>query len=910
MSHFFDSLRDLINARQNNRILRLTFPNNDGPRCEFVAEQLDAYESMSRDFEFTVEILSDDANLELKDIQGKLLSVELVQKGGTLRYFSGYCFSFRLKKVENISFYEAKLGPWLRYLSYRKDSFLFHDATLRQQTASTFSDYGAHAVWDSRVRGADVAFTDACQFNESDSNYLHRRWEAAGIHYYYEHDLKGHKLILADDSTRAEPIEGDCEIRFHQHGGAQEEDAVSEWSPVRFIEPASVTLRAFDFKDPRPHELSLPTLNKQGCILNIESYEYSGAYGFKSQADSDRLVRLRLEEMEAAGKHFEAVGNNSRVTPGRWFSLVNRLGRYPFGNVRSGQVNEFLILDVHHFATNNYLQKAGEEPCYSNRLTCIRKAIPWRPGRGFNSVDTRIFAPQTAIVVGPDGQGSIFTDEYGRIRVQFHWDRVGVANDSSSSWIRVSSAWAGAQLGAAAVPRVGSEVIVQWLDGSPDRPIVTGCTHNQVFMPPWALPSQSTLSGFRSRENTPGGGNAAAGRSNHLVLDDTNEQIQAQLKSDHQHSQLSLGHITRIENNVGRTDARGEGWELASDAWGVARAGRGMLITTEARPRAASHIKDMGETVQRLKQARERHKALANAAQQSGAQEGQGQQAEVAAAIEEQNDAIAGAGSGTALFPELSAPHLMLASPAGIETTTSQSTHIASGEHTAFTTGRNLSIAAGDSLFASISHTFRLFVQKAGMKLIAAAGKVSITAQSDDIELVANKVLSLISQMDWVDIRAKKGVRLHGANHMLEISDKVQFFTSSPVLFHGNLETLAPKSVPQKADPVPAAPSPEQLHFMLQSHAEGGSTHASVPYTLFKGDTKVEDGLTDEFGRIAIEHADGTPEYKVRLANGEEFSLRVHARFASSDQDDHHEQLLSNQGKRALNDVPEGRRHG
>jgi type VI secretion system secreted protein VgrG len=862
MGNVVDRLKDIIAARQNNRILRLSFPNNDGPKCEFVVESLDAIEGLSRDFEFTIEILSDNAKLALKDIQGKLLSVELVQKEGTLRYFSGYCFSFRLKKAENIAFYEAKLGPWLRYLSLRKDNYLFHNATLRQQTESVFSDYGAHAVWDFKVSGDDPAFTDACQFDETDSNYLHRRWESAGIHYHYEHNNTGHKLVLADDSTRAIAIDGDPEIHFHAHGGgAQDEDAVSEWSPVRFIEPASVALRAFDFKNPVPVELSLPTLNKQGGVLTVESYEYAGAYGFRDCKDGDCVVRRRLEEMEGVGKHFEAAGNNSRIMPGRWFSLIDHFGNYPFA-AGAESVNEFLILQAHHVATNNYLQKTGEEPRYSNRFTCSRKAIPWRPGRGFNSIDTKILAPQTATIVGPEGQGSIHTDEYGRVRVQFHWDRVGENNDLSSGWIRVSSSWAGAELGAAAVPRVGSEVIVQWLDGSPDRPIVTGCVHNQYYRPPWMLPSQRALTGLRSRELAPNGGNTASGRSNHLILDDTHQQLQAQIKSDHQHSQLSLGNITRIENNAGRTDARGEGWELASDAWGVARAGKGMLITTEARLGAASKTKDMAETVQQLATAQEQHKLLAAAAVEHDAQES-GQQADVAEVVAAQNDAIKGAGGP---FPELSAPHLVLASPAGIETTTAQSTHISSAVHTAMTTGRDLSIATGDSLFASVRKTFRLFVHNAGMKLIAAAGKVSIQAQSDDIDLIANKVIALMSETDWVDIRGKKGVRLHGADHMLEISDKVQFFTSSPVLFHGNLETLAPKSVSQSFNErstsrfdqevrmlqVDDMPAP---HIAYELIREDG--HAVRAKTGASGTTELQKGM--DMGRYTIRYKGELP---------------------------------------------------
>lgn len=142
-----------------------------------------------------------------------------------------------------------------------------------------------------------------------------------------------------------------------------------------------------------------------------------------------------------------------------------------------------------------------------------------RPGRNFNSTDTKILAPQTAVVVGLSGPDSIHTDEYGRVRVQFHWDREGSNDDRSSTWIRVSSSWAGAELGAIAIPRMGTEVIVQWLGGCPDRPIITGAVFNERNMPPWTVPIQQALTGFRSRELTLNGGNAPAGRSNHLILE-------------------------------------------------------------------------------------------------------------------------------------------------------------------------------------------------------------------------------------------------------------------------------------------------------------------------------------------------------------------------------------------------------
>jgi type VI secretion system secreted protein VgrG len=408
-------------------------------------------------------------------------------------------------------------------------------------------------------------------------------------------------------------------------------------------------------------------------------------------------------------------------------------------------------------------------------------------------------------------------------------------------------------------------------------------------MPPWSLPEQKALAGLRSREL--GGG----ARGNHLVLDDTANKIQAQLKSDHQCSQLSLGHITRIEDNAGRKDARGEGWELRTDGHGVARAAKGLLITTEARQAGRGSIKDMGETANRLDVAHKLHDDQATAALQGLAQES-GQQHDVADSLKAQNDAVRGNGNQ---FPELAQPHLVLASPAGIETTSAQSTHIASAEHTALTAGRSLSIATGDSLFASIKQTFRLFVHKAGMKLVAVAGKITVQAHDDDIQVIANKVLSLISQTDWIDLKGKKGVRLHGPECMVEITDRMQVFAPKPALFHGNLETLAPQNRPQPSTEhkvtiaEPNTPEdPKQLLFMLQTHSESRRPFANVPYTLYKNGSQVDDGITDDLGRIAIEHTGGAPGYTVELANGEKFDLKAWAKFDPKDKALHSEQTL------------------
>lgn len=496
-----DDLKRLVEARQSTRLLRLSFPNDNGPDCEFLVNALEADEGLSRDFVFKVEILSDNPAIALKEIQGKMLCVELVQKGGTLRYFTGYCFSFSKKKSDgSVTYYEAELGPWLRYLKSRKDSFIFHDATLYEQTQTILGEY-AHADWDLQLHGSDLPMTMAVQFNESQYNYLHRRWEAAGWFYTYTHSPTGHKLILSDDSTTALEIDGGAEIQFQRHGGSEEEGAIGEWSQVRRFTPSSVALTKFDFKTPKPREAVLPTVSEQGNVPQIESYEYTGAYGFKNSEDGERLARLRMEEMEAAGKHFEAVGNTSRCMPFRSFKLT---GHFDGDFLDSDeQAREFLIVNVKHSASNNFHLTGAPSSHYESRFTCIRKIIPWRPGRGFNSREAKVYGLQTALVVGPPGE-EIFTDEYGRIRVQFHWDRKGKLDDGSSAWLRVITAWAGTQFGMVSIPRIGAEVVVMFFDGNADHGLVIGMVPNADMMPPWELPLNRTQSGILSR-STPGG---------------------------------------------------------------------------------------------------------------------------------------------------------------------------------------------------------------------------------------------------------------------------------------------------------------------------------------------------------------------------------------------------------------------
>ncbi|MFC5513967.1 DUF2345 domain-containing protein, partial [Massilia jejuensis] len=382
--------------------------------------------------------------------------------------------------------------------------------------------------------------------------------------------------------------------------------------------------------------------------------------------------------------------------------------------------------------------------------------------------------------------------------------------------------------------RVGEEVAVVYPNGNIDHPLVLGALYNRRHMPPWSLPQQQSLAGLRSREL--GGGT----RGNHLVLDDTKDKIQAQLKSDHQCSQLSLGHITRIEDTSGRKDARGEGWELRTDGHGVARAAKGLLITTEARQAARGPIKDMDETSRRLTQATEQHRLLADVAQQNGAQDAGNNQADIAASLQAQTAAVRGEAGVASGFPELSAPHLVIASPAGIAATSGRDTHIASERHTAITSGKDVSVVAGISLFASIRQTFRLFVQKAGMKLIAASGDIDVQALTNGIKLLAK--LEISQHANRITISAKEEVVINGGGSYARFAaGSIEMGTSGSFVVHASTHSLLDEKSMNVAVPIFAA----KFGSSLAAEEMLSDLTNSLTWVEFK--------LVDETGPIADE---------------------------------------------------------
>ena len=500
MANATDFIVSLIKSGNSRRLLNLYFPRDDGPASGLLVSTLHAHEEVSKDFTYTVTVMSDDPHIQLKDVQCKMVCVELIREDQSKRYFNGYCFEFALIKVEhNYCEYKMVLKPWLAFFRLRHDYFLFQNKSIADQTREIFLDTGL-ASYDLRITETDQVRTFSCQYDETDYNYLHRRWEEMGWHYWYEHKMSGHMLILSSSSSSCDPVDGETIIPWHHAGGDNKKDKISNWQPVREVVSGKVGLSNFDFKTPTPQRVSETSGHQQGDIHKIEVYQYEGLYGYKDGGHGAKVAKRRMEQIDAPGKLFNADGDCRRVQPGRWFKLSTDHA----GKAFDGDGNtEFLILRATHFADNNYLSNNGANTEYTNEFTCLRRAVPYRAPVGFNSENTKVPGIDTATVVGPAGE-EIHTDKYGRIKVQFHWDREGKTDEKSSCWLRVMTPWADSNFGMIALPRIGTEVVIQYLQGNPDRPLVVGQLYNERHMPPWDLPANKTQTGILTRSSKGG----------------------------------------------------------------------------------------------------------------------------------------------------------------------------------------------------------------------------------------------------------------------------------------------------------------------------------------------------------------------------------------------------------------------
>ncbi|RZL92979.1 MAG: type VI secretion system tip protein VgrG, partial [Variovorax sp.] len=483
--------------------------------------------------------------------------------------------------------YRLTLRPWLHLATLRTNTRIHQNQTVVDILDELLGGYGfpVHKLlWGTYpLRDFQV------QYNESDFAFFERLCQEWGVSYFFEHSDGKHRLVLTDAMAGYLPNDSEayCSVEYHVPGVRTDAEHLHRFVPLHQLTSGRYTSRDHDYQIPRADLTVSRSDPRPTGQADSEVYQWHAPLGGSHYAqpaagtrpgnpppEGDMLALLRMQALRTHGSRASASGNLRGMVPGRTFTLRK--------HIRQSLNVDYLVLDtrflIEEVARDSQIADASPGRRQQWRIEVDLTAHPvteeLRPALTRHKPIAR--SGQVATVVGPPGQ-NLWTDDLGRIKVQFPWDRLGANDADSSCWVRVSSAWAGNQLGDTHIPRIGQEVVVDFIGGDPDLPIVTGRHYNAMNLPPWALPGQSALSGVRSRELIGGGGNSAAGRSNHLVFDDTEGQIQVQLKSDHQSSSLSLGSITRIEDNAGRKDPRGEGFELRTDGHGVVRAGNGLL---------------------------------------------------------------------------------------------------------------------------------------------------------------------------------------------------------------------------------------------------------------------------------------------------------------------------------------------
>jgi len=683
--------------------------------------------------------------------------------------------------------YRLVLRPWLHLAAMSVCCRTFIGMTVPEILREVLHPYSF--TWQSRLWLTYPPREYQAQYNESDFAFLERLCQEWGINYYFTHAEGRHTLVLTDTASGFAHFDNQDyhRVAYHAPGWKTEAEYLHEVSLDHHLVHQEYRTDDHDYTIPGGHLRtearslprdgpafgvvdewhggSLPTHYAQPAIPKPDPLSTKGlAPGDtpydKAKEEAYFFGKLRLEALRTGRRRLQAGGNLRAMVPGCLIDLAD----HPHEAANA----TWLIIETQFLLeeTAQRSQGAGgkgaqwrvQVELVGHPETDALRPIPTR-ARPF------VHGPQSAEVVGPAGD-TFHTDALGRIRVRFRWDRSEAARRNGSGWIRVASPTAGNGRGAVSVPRIGEEVLIDFIGGDPDLPICIGSVYNQQRQPPWRLAQEQVLSGVRTQEVSRKAPNYGHDRGNHLVFDDTEGAIQVQLKSDYQASQLSLGRIHRIEDRKGRKDARGDGFELRTDAHGALRAGLGLILSTHARQAAAGGMKEIQESLDLLMRAQAQLQSHARAAVDLHAQEGTDQQP-VADRIAAQNAEMRG-GSDKPLG-EFDAAHLLAASSAGVVVAAEKDVHIAAREHIALSSLGHTSISTGASLLASAGKAIRMVAHR-GMRLFAAQGDLEVQAQNADLRLTAKHTAALVSTDGWVNVTAKEGIRLSVGGTCLEIT--------------------------------------------------------------------------------------------------------------------------------------------
>jgi type VI secretion system secreted protein VgrG len=454
-----------------------------------------AHEELSRVSEFQINLLSKKDAVNVDQILGKLVTVTVETPEDGKRYFNGYVTRFSQGgRHGDYHRYRAEVRPWLWFLGRTADCRIFQEMTVPDIVKAVFGDHKA-ADFALELTGSYRTWTYCVQYRETDLNFISRLLEEEGIYYYFRHTDGHDTLVLTDSSSKHKPAKGLKSLPFIAPDKLTRADVdhVSSWEFSREIQPGVYVHDDYDLERPSVELKTRKVLERKYAPSDYEVYDYPGHY--LQKADGEQYASVRIDEYGSQFEAATAVTNARALAVGCSLTLENC--------PRSDQNREYLVLGASYdleYGEYEAMPRAGGAS-YRCSFTAMSTQQQFRPRRA--TPKPFVQGPQTAVVVGPSGD-EIHTDKYGRVKVQFHWDRLGKNDENSSCWVRVSSPWAGKAWGGIAIPRIGQEVIVDFLEGDPDQPIITGRVYNAEQMPPYALPENKTQSGIKSRSSLEG----------------------------------------------------------------------------------------------------------------------------------------------------------------------------------------------------------------------------------------------------------------------------------------------------------------------------------------------------------------------------------------------------------------------
>jgi len=480
---------------QETRIIAVQTPLGDDV---LLLQKLKGVEGISRSFEFHLDLLSENSAIAFNDIIGQRVTITIHLPSDNNRYINGFVKRFIQSGRDNRFYhYQAEVVPWLWFLTRNANCRMFQEKSPVEIIKQVFTDLGFSGDFRDKTTASYPTREYCVQYRETDFNFVSRLMEEYGIFYYFEHEVTKHTLVLADATSAHQPCPNQATAIFDNTGRLLGEERVTAFEIGQELKTGECSMSDYNFETPLMDlDVSEPTVFTVGNNGTFELYDYPGIYTKKP--DGEKVVKVRMQEQEASHMTGDGESTCGAFTPGYRFDLQE--------HYRPDLNQSYVLTEVEqdgNCGSSYYTSQAEDDETYTNEFSVIPYSVPYRPDR-----TTRrpvVQGPQTAVVVGPSGE-EIYVDKYGRVKVQFFWDREGKANENSSCWVRVSQLWAGKNWGAMWIPRIGQEVIVDFLEGDPDRPVITGRVYNADQMPPYPLPDEKTKSTIKSYSSKGGGG--------------------------------------------------------------------------------------------------------------------------------------------------------------------------------------------------------------------------------------------------------------------------------------------------------------------------------------------------------------------------------------------------------------------